>query len=224
MKKTLFLFLLSAFGISHVSAGTVTNDVYSFSGSGTPISLGDDVLDALADGGESFAVSYELQDLTLNDIVTTGGIFFEITDGAKTLSVGYNSFFGFYTSGIGGMTYNNFVPYIDQGVTFLFQYDSDEKSFTFSYYMEYNSETNPHDLTEIISHNLGADNVFEQGISAGSFTINLPFGSADNIQTWTGTVSADDLANPTPAPSVPEPTTATLSLLALAGLAARRRR
>lgn len=33
-----------------------------------------------------------------------------------------------------------------------------------------------------------------------------------------------NLANPAPTPSVPEPTTATLSLLALAGLAARRRR
>ncbi len=187
--------------------------------------MGDDLLGALADGGESFAVSYELQDLTLNDIVMAGGTFFEITAEAnKTLSVGYNSFLGFYTSSTGGMTYNSFVPYIDQGVTFLFQYDSDEKSFTFSYYMEYNSEINPHDLTEIISINLGANNVFEQGISAGSFTISLPSGSADNIQTWTGTVSADDIANPTPAPSVPEPTTATLSLLALAGLAARRRR
>lgn len=41
---------------------------------------------------------------------------------------------------------------------------------------------------------------------------------------WQGKVTAADMANPTPAPSIPEPTTATLSLLALAGLAARRRR
>ena len=45
-----------------------------------------------------------------------------------------------------------------------------------------------------------------------------------DLTIWQGTVSASDMANPTPAPSVPEPTTATLSLLALAGLAARRRR
>ncbi len=48
-----------------------------------------------------------------------------------------------------------------------------------------------------------------------------------SITTWQGKVSAEDIKNPTylePTPSVPEPTTATLSLLALAGLAARRRR
>ena len=58
---------------------------------------------------------------------------------------------------------------------------------------------------------------------------NLPMNDEQgvNITTWQGEVSAEDIKNPTylePTPSVPEPTTATLSLLALAGLAARRRR
>ena len=52
-----------------------------------------------------------------------------------------------------------------------------------------------------------------------------------NIEVYGSVLSPEEmaaamtnLANPAPTPSVPEPTTATLSLLALAGLAARRRR
>lgn len=52
-----------------------------------------------------------------------------------------------------------------------------------------------------------------------------------NIEVYGSVLSAEEMAaamvniaNPAPTPSVPEPTTATLSLLALAGLAARRRR
>ncbi len=49
--------------------------------------------------------------------------------------------------------------------------------------------------------------------------------SVSDLRTWSGVVTAENMQNPPPAtPSVPEPTTATLSLLALAGLAARRRR
>lgn len=45
-----------------------------------------------------------------------------------------------------------------------------------------------------------------------------------DLTIWHGKVTAADMANPASAPTVPEPTTSTLSLLALAGLAARRRR
>ena len=53
--------------------------------------------------------------------------------------------------------------------------------------------------------------------------------TVDNIAVWNRALSAEEVASlplsvPEPSPSVPEPTTATLSLLALAGLAARRRR
>ena len=52
----------------------------------------------------------------------------------------------------------------------------------------------------------------------------IPPAEEVSLSIWQGEVTANDIENPVPAPSVPEPTTATLSLLALAGLAARRRR
>lgn len=61
-------------------------------------------------------------------------------------------------------------------------------------------------------------------VNSATLTFTNGVVEANNITTWTGVVTAEDLANPTPAPSIPEPATATLSLLALAGLTARRRR
>ena len=46
-------------------------------------------------------------------------------------------------------------------------------------------------------------------------------GTENEVKLWRGIVTASDIAT---TPAVPEPTTATLALLALAGLAARRRR
>lgn len=53
---------------------------------------------------------------------------------------------------------------------------------------------------------------------------NFPPVTWSNATVWEGIVTAGDLAGSPDTPAVPEPTTATLSLLALAGLAARRRR
>ena len=64
-----------------------------------------------------------------------------------------------------------------------------------------------------------------------SFSQNIPGGwgtyKSNGINSWEGQyipVTTVTLSTPTVTPAVPEPTTATLSLLALAGLAARRRR
>lgn len=162
MKKTLIT-ILCCCGIATASAATVTKDAYTFPGSGTSINLGSDVLDTLDNGGESFAISYELKDLTLNDIVTAGGTFFELKGDKKTITLGYNSYLGFVSSGIGGMQTNSFVPFIPESVPFLFQYNSDTKEFTFSYYMEYDSQENPHDLTTILSVNL-AKTIFSKPV------------------------------------------------------------
>ncbi len=81
-------------------------------------------------------------------------------------------------------------------------------------------------------------NPIDKGIVSGtrtrdslSITVLSKHAAVGNIEVYGSVLSADEmaaamtnLANPAPTPSVPEPTTATLSLLALAGLAARRRR
>lgn len=52
-----------------------------------------------------------------------------------------------------------------------------------------------------------------------------PTGTISNVRMWDSLVSAETIMSPSiPSDAVPEPTTATLSLLALAGLCARRRR
>lgn len=58
------------------------------------------------------------------------------------------------------------------------------------------------------------------GNSVSYIPESVPFGTVSEVQTWTGEVTADTIAE---SKLVPEPTTAALSLLALAGLAARRR-
>ena len=71
------------------------------------------------------------------------------------------------------------------------------------------------------------ESINEMKVALTSLTLPEIEDKGISITTWQGEVSADDIKNPTylePTPSVPEPTTATLSLLALAGLAARRRR
>ena len=81
-------------------------------------------------------------------------------------------------------------------------------------------------------------NAIDKGIASGtmtrdslSITVLSKHAAVGNIEVYGSVLSADEMAaamtniaNPAPTPSVPEPTTATLSLLALAGLAARRRR
>lgn len=225
--KCVFLAMFALCCVSVASAGSVTQDDYYFSGTESTMTLGTDALNKLASGGESFTISYELEGLTFNDLVENPRVFFELdltaVDGSTLeVSMGYNQAFGFYAvTSPGGMQVGNSVPYIPESVPFLFQYDTGSKAFSFSYFMSYDSELNPHDLTEILSVNLGADNVFEKGVKTGFFTIRVPFGTVSEVQTWTGEVTADTIAE---SKLVPEPTTAALSLLALAGLAARRRR
>lgn len=96
-------------------------------------------------------------------------------------------------------------------------------------------------LTAYVNGTVNADTVtftYAEGVTASTALTGFQFGAAfggsrvsnsvtvDNIAVWNRALSAEEVASLplTVAPAVPEPTTATLSLLALAGLAARRRR
>lgn len=220
--KKIFSSILLLCAAPAVTAATISQDSYEYTKSGQPIDLGDDILGNKG----SFSITYDLVGVNLNDIVEKGGPIFSLTvadeNGTEgSITIAYSSMLGFFSAGLGGMNTFSDVPYIPISTPFVFQYDSTDNTFSFSYYHEYDSDNNPHDLTEILSFSIGEDNIFERGIATGNFTITLPQGEADNIKTWSGAATADDIAA---AKSIPEPATATLSLLALCGLAARRRR
>lgn len=105
--------------------------------------------------------------------------------------------------------------------TFVFQYDViDNENATYSF-----SQLSSNGLDLIVSKDTIPFDKERDYFDMGSMGIYFA-GSTDyvsDVTVWQGIVEKDDLvAGDTPA--VPEPTTATLSLLALAGLAARRRR
>ena len=146
-------------------------------------------------------------DEQFNIIDAPNGIFAVGLDGRQTITLGYET--EIYAS------------------TLLFQIRglfSDAPTASISYYEDatlheiYSTSLTDKSLPSIV-------NVANLRIRSENLTMNDEQGV--NITTWQGEVSAEDIKNPTylePTPSVPEPTTATLSLLALAGLSARRRR
>lgn len=204
MKKTLFLshvLALSIFVSAEATAdtgATIIDRPYSYTSSGTAIELGSNFYTNTG----SMAITFELSGASFNDIVTTGGTFFTLSltpsnsSSSKTISVTYGNGF-FMITGMGATTFNSNVPFIDVAVPLVFQYDTSTKTFSFSYYYEYDSTVNPYDLTEVIATgSMGTNNPFEsENISAGALTITLSQGSATDILTWDGVVTADDIHN-----------------------------
>ena len=64
-------------GVSQVMAASISSDDYIYSGSGVSIPLDEDILPSTG----SFAISYELVGLTLNDVIGVAGTFFKIEIG-----------------------------------------------------------------------------------------------------------------------------------------------
>lgn len=201
MKKTLLLMHilgLSAFASANAasSSATIIDRPYSYTSSGAPIALGENFYTNTG----SMAITFELSGATFNDIVETGGTFFTLSltpdnnASAKTISVAYGNG-SFAIVGMGLAMPNAYVPYIPDEVPLVFQYNSETKIFSFSYYHEYNSITNPYDLTEVIATwTMAANNPFEsENFSAGALTISLPKGTATDILTWDGIVTAEDI-------------------------------
>lgn len=75
-------------------------------------------------------------------------------------------------------------------------------------------------------HTISTYSDFPSEINNAKLVVASGSDPISELRIWKGVVTAQDIKNAqsAPAPAVPEPTTATLSLLALAGLAARRRR
>lgn len=125
-----------------------------------------------------------------------------------------------FTSADGEMKSLTEVPSVDG--PYIVQYLAASDSTTgnahalFSYF-DGNKLNNIIDIELDAAHKLPTTIGYAQlSLSSGSY-------SAD-AAVWKGVVTADDIMNPTYETTVPEPATATLGLLALAGLAARRRR
>ena len=120
-----------------------------------------------------------------------------------------------------------FLP--DATGPFVLQYNLNERNVTFSYVKDDSILTL---ATVTLKAEASLPPTIDPSASGITFTtgegVGQPsdaYGTVDNVTTWDGEVSAENVQNPPPAaPAVPEPATATLSLMALCGLAARRRR
>lgn len=210
MKKTLFaiLALVSITQVSYADAYYTEND---FDTSDGTLDLKDV---AHTFSSDSFAISFNL-DKSLTDINSSNDFF--------TLILGPNS----YRVDIVSLGY---MMTMSAGNSLSYTMDVPPTSGTFVLQIENNGVAtllynNYGSLKEIIQINNPVYGIPDEIDMA---TLTFTGVTASKVTTWSGVVTAEDLANPTPAPApsptVPEPATATLSLLALAGLAARRRR
>lgn len=214
MKKTLFA-LVALAGITQVSYADAYYTENDFDTSDGTLDLKDV---AHTFNSDSFAISFNL-DKSLTDIDYFNSFFSLVLAGSSdTYRVDIVSMGSAMTLGVG----NN--------ATAAFTWDVPSTSGPFVLQIEdggvatllYNNNGS---LEQIMK---GSAPAYKVPDVVNNATLTFTEVKASNVTTWTGVVTAEDLANPTPAPApsptVPEPATATLSLLALAGLAARRRR
>lgn len=101
--KKVFSSILLLCAAPAVTAATISQDSYEYPGSGQSIDLGDDILGNKG----SFSITYDLVGVNLNDIVIKGGTIFSLNvadeNGTKgSITIGYNSAFGFFSTGLGG--------------------------------------------------------------------------------------------------------------------------
>lgn len=213
MKKTLIT-LLSLCGVA--SAAEVTKDDFGDNLSGT-INL-EDVATSFSSG--TFAVSFTVDSsyaLDLN-LQMGNGINDGINGESFTIAVAGNNMLLSITAPEVDLM-DSYVMYPEEySGTFLLQCVNDNGIvITLSHFDEGTQL-----LTEI--HSVSSSSPFPSAINTASFTVAFQSSSVSELRTWKGEVTSTEMANPpaAPSPTGPEPTTATLSLLALAGLAARR--
>ena len=244
MKKALFT--LVALAATSAYAANVSSDDYKYTGSGSTLELSD--VATFSQNGD-FGLFFDMG-LPLNE---AGKVDFQLRFGEGKGGDGANISFSFdadarqyfdmatwqyidapygvYTlSGNGGTTIAAFDTEITANklliqIKNLFE---DNPLVSISVYDDNDilTEIATADIKPNANGNL-PESISEMNVVLSTQSIPAIEDKGINITTWQGEVSADDIKNPSylaPSPTVPEPATATLSLLALAGLAARRRR
>lgn len=213
MKKSL-LALVALVGMPLAYAADVTKDNFGDNLSGDIIL--DDVSSSF-DGG-TFAVSFEVETLLGLNLNLQMGNGKEYPDG-ESFYVSIASGPGYLTMSAPGVDLVNgtLYPLPDYSGTFVVQSIQNDAgiSVTLNHFDGQN-------YTQV--HSITTSYAFPSEINEAKFTVAAGSTTVSELRTWTGEVTVEDIKNPPPAGSVPEPATATLSLLALAGLAARRRR
>lgn len=230
MKKTLSI-LLGLCCFSMVHAASVDSET-EYQGSAITHIPGDSA---------DFAITFELSGLNdISEIASNGGPVLFTWDMAysngHTLNVqamyGANSNWSLY---IKGDTIGNYFAMAGNTLsnpngTYIFQFEEDPLAFTFGLLDEFDTIQPIISSKDIISWGTTFEDAYtstyaDATMEEGTITIDPVNASPESIGTvmsWSGTPTASEIVEANK--PIPEPATATLSLLALAGLAARRRR
>lgn len=214
MKKSL-LALVALVGMSLVYAADVTKDNF-----GDNIS-GDIILDDVSSSfsGGTYAISFELDTLVGLNLNLQMGNGKEYPYG-ESFHVSIASGPGYLTMSAPGVDLmsGTLYPLPDYSGTFVVQSIQNDAGISITLnHFDGQNYTLVHSITTSATYFPSEINVAKFNVAAGSTTVS-------ELRTWTGEVTVEEIKNPPSVAVVPEPTTATLSLLALAGLAARRRR
>ena len=213
MKKTIIT-LLALCGVA--SAANVTKDDFEDNLNRVSISL-DDVATSFSSG--TFAVSFEAESsyaLDLNLQMGGGESFY--------ISVSGNDMYLSITAPNLDLMNSMVMFPAEYSGSFLLQcINNNGFVITLSHFDEGTQLFTP-------IHEVTTNCTFPSSLNTATFNVGTSNSNSSSpvseLRIWEGIVTATEMANPPAAlsPVVPEPTTATLSLLALAGLAARRRR
>lgn len=245
MKKSLIALFACIVG-SVANAASISNDDYQYTGSGSTLELTD--IAAFSQDGD-FALSFDLG----RPLYESGKVDFLLQfgegAGGSGVSLAFNidadarQYVDMATWQFGDAPYGVYT-FSPNGSTIIAPFESQITASHLLIQVKNLFEANPlvsisvyddnETLTEIASATIQPNRYGELPESINLMNIRVTTQTIPAIETegigittWKGEVTASDIQNPTylePSPSVPEPTSATLSLLALAGLAARRRR